>query len=295
MKIPIAISFDNNYKDYAIVMLTSLFENKKEDTIYEIIILKNGELLLDLIDDLFNKYKNVSYKVIDVGNAFAGAFEIRGVTIASYYRLLLPKLLPNYNKVIYLDVDLIVTVDLSVFFKTDITNNYVAGTCAAFKSRKDTSYLQSLDIEPSKYINAGVLLINLELVRKDNIDNQWINESSKNYLFQDQDIINIVCKDRIVIFSETYNLTNNIRINYGAEYLLSGSIIHYSGPKPWAKNCLDSDIWWEYYRKSLAYNFNVYQRRQSEILQLKNISIMDLIKLLAIKYIFKTKIKYFEI
>ena len=68
----------------------------------------------------------IQYRVVD--DTFDQSFEIRGITAATYYRLLIPELIPEYDKVIYADVDIIFRMDLSELYETEIGNNYIAAT-----------------------------------------------------------------------------------------------------------------------------------------------------------------------
>ena len=117
-KIPIAFAFDNNLVFPACVCLSSLMMHAKEDTFYDIFILhsEHEQLNCEELDKLPNYYSNCSVTYRTVGNVFDEAFEIRGITTAAYYRLLIPELIPEYDKVIYSDVDVIFRMDLSELY-----------------------------------------------------------------------------------------------------------------------------------------------------------------------------------
>lgn len=115
---------------HACICISSLMMNAKEDTFYDIFILYSSKIELEKeqLNKLSVLYKNckINYKVVD--GTFDNAFEIRGITAATYYRLLIPELIPEYDKIIYADVDIIFRMDLSSVYHFDLGNNYIAAT-----------------------------------------------------------------------------------------------------------------------------------------------------------------------
>jgi len=103
------------------------------------------------------------------------------------------KILPDETLVLSLDADTIVLDDISELFETDMTDYYVAGAKEPHNSRE------------SLYINAGVMLMNLEKLR-DGTDDKLIAEM--NTVFHDlveQDCINRLCTGHILEISGAYN------------------------------------------------------------------------------------------
>ena len=125
--VPIVFAFDNNLVLPACICISSLLMNAKEDIFYDIFILHSSKVDLhkEQLDELPNHFKccRIQYRVVD--NTFDQAFEIRGITAATYYRLLIPELIPEYDKVIYADVDIIFRMDLSELYNTEIGDNYI--------------------------------------------------------------------------------------------------------------------------------------------------------------------------
>ena len=129
-KTPIAFAFDNNLVFPACICLSSLMMHAKEDTFYDIFILhsENEELNHQELDKLPSFYPNCKIQYRCVGDIFDKAFEIRGITTPAYYRLLIPELIPEYDKVIYSDVDVIFRMDLTELYSQDLGHNYIAAT-----------------------------------------------------------------------------------------------------------------------------------------------------------------------
>ena len=103
--VPIVFAFDNNLVLPACVCISSLLMNAKEDTFYDIFILHSNNIMLNReeLDRIPEYYKNCRIQYRQVGNTFDSAFEVRGITTSTYYRLLIPELVPEYGKIIYSD------------------------------------------------------------------------------------------------------------------------------------------------------------------------------------------------
>lgn len=127
--IPIVFAFDNRLTIPAGVAITSLLMNAHEDTFYDIFILHSEKESLDkeILAKVSEKFSNCRITYRTVGNIFDNAFEIRDITTPAYYRLLIPQLVLEYDKVLYSDVDVIFRSDLTGFYKTDIDEFYFGG------------------------------------------------------------------------------------------------------------------------------------------------------------------------
>lgn len=265
--IPIVFCFDNNLVKPACVCLSSLMMSANEETFYDIFILHSHKHPLEHgeIDKLSQFYKNcrIQYRVVD--NTFDEAFEIRGITTPAYYRLLIPELIPEYDKVLYSDVDVIFRSDLSHFYNIDMTGYYVAGvdSLANLQPELVTYYNKEIGVAPDGIIYSGNLVINSKEVLKDNLIPRFKELARNKYMFQDMDVLNIACRGKIKYLSPAFCLTT-----YISEYnvyrrddllkvwsakeiddALSQGIVHFNGKKPWKDVCINFDIWWEYYRR----------------------------------------------
>ncbi len=271
--VPIVFAFDNNIIQAACVCISSLMMNAKEDTFYDIYILhsKNVALKREELDKIPEYYKNCKIQYCVVDNSFESAYEVRGVTKATYYRLLIPNIITKYDKVVYSDVDIIFRMDLFDVYNQDISKYYAAATLDMAINQKE-NHLKNIGIEKWHYIQAGFVVLNLQKLRDDGMVSQFINQAKANYEYQDQDILNICCKDKLKLLPPCYNVTDCtlIYMNWHPE-LLPKSIsaqdcdyarktgnIHYSGYKPWQRYSIGFDIWWEYYRKSPFYDEQFY-------------------------------------
>lgn len=274
--IPIVFCFDSNMELQAGVCITSLLLNAKSETFYDIYILHGEQCSFESskLNELPAIYRNCNIQYRCVGNAFESAFEIRGITIATYYRLLIPKIILEHDKIIYSDVDVIFRNDLSDIFKcTDVAEYYVGGVVDALGLKKDHHdyIVNELGLSWDKYICAGNLILNLSLLRQDDIVERFIDKvKTSTYKYQDQDIINIVCSGKILRMPPAFSYSTDVTLCatnmleqplFTSDELLLAQkegIVHYTGPKPWRDWCPNFDIWWEYYRKSIYFNPKVY-------------------------------------
>ena len=274
--IPIAFAFDNNLVFPACVCLSSLMMHAKADTFYDIFILhsENEVLKTGELDSLPSFYSNcrITYRMVD--GTFDKAFEIRGITTAAYYRLLIPELIPEYNKIIYSDVDVIFRDDLSEIYQTDIKDYYIAGVDSIAHLIPDLKnyYEQVRHCDSKGQIYSGNLIINSKKILEDKLIALFKEHIGEKYKFQDMDILNIVCNGKIKYLSPSFCLTtyiNDFAVNnidalkenwaeVDVRYALEKGIVHFNGQKPWKGFCVNFDIWWEYYRKSPFFDPKYY-------------------------------------
>ena len=194
--------------------------------------------------------------------------------IAAYYRLLLPDLVPDrYRKIVYLDTDVIVVEDLAKLWSIPFGENYMlAAMDAANRSLSWPEHLQHLDLDgmgvsgDTKYLQSGVLLIDLEKWRLDHISDRLI-EFITDHLelpYPDMDALNFVLAGK---WGELDPRWNQIPAVYGFESWEASPytqeelrnvvhdpyIIHYGdNPKPWERRCTHpkTSLWYDYLNRT---------------------------------------------
>ena len=305
--VPIAFAFDNNLVMPACICISSLMMNAKKDTFYDIFILHSASENLNKsdLDRIPEFYKNCRIQYREVGNEFDGAFEIRGITTPAYYRLLIPELIPEYDKVLYSDVDVIFRDDLCDIYNMDIAGCYVGGVNSVAHLDNDTIvYYNKLGLDAKCIIYSGNLIINSKEILSDNIIPKFKELRDRKLRFQDMDMINIVCKDKIKYLPPAFCWTNYIN-KYSVErnphlyeiftaeeieLAKDRGLVHYNGQKPWKGYCVNFDIWWEYYRKSPFYDekfyFDFFYNKLDELDQLP---LMKRIKILVRYFVYGKK------
>ncbi|OOB79509.1 MAG: hypothetical protein BEN18_00430 [Epulopiscium sp. Nuni2H_MBin001] len=284
-KIPIVFATDQNYLWPTSVAIISLFKNANPNTFYDIYILLGSKLSNEdesLIKNL--ECSNGKITLVIVGDIFDNSYIGESyVSTSTYYRLLITEILADYSKCIYLDSDIIVLQDLSDLFNINMEEYYLAGVKDLKASLLAERFINTLNLSTvDYYINGGVLVMNLNKIRLDGVDKQFLALASNEYLHHDQDIVNIACADKIKLLPFKYNwitkyfisgYDNRIKSHYiyitegsiSEEILESPIIVHYAlKMKPWKyNNCYLGDLWWDYakfspftnvYRSALADN-----------------------------------------
>ena len=234
--INIAYCFDKNYRQHFAASICSLIKNANEFRALNIFI------VTDAADAVFKskieiiipptKTRRITWIIID--EALVGGLPLDGkshFTASIYYRLLLPSLLSgDVKKIIYLDSDTIVQSDLSTVYDIPMDGYSLAGAMD-IKSSKEAER-----IGVSRYINSGVLLMNLDFWRRNLIDRKclsWISVQ-KDLILGDQDAINIVCQSSIYVLGKEWNYCLDPRSTYSPDELKSAKIVHFiTSDKPW--------------------------------------------------------------
>lgn len=298
--VPIVFCFDDNMEMPAGVCIASLMESSNETTFYDIIILHAEGCTFPIsgrLHTIADHYHNCKISYRSVGNVFDKAYETRGVTVATYYRLLIADLVPEYDKVMYHDVDVIFRTDLSsLFFSTDMQGFYMAGVLSPGSLDEQVrKYRAKMGFHDREYILAGNLLINSLAIRNDGVTELFKKEvMGTAYKYQDMDIINLVCKGKIkklppffcgtieIFRLAAKGIVQNLYSQEELDEVLQFGIVHYNGPKPWQQYCPNFDYWWFFYRKSIyfdaAYYFDFFESRLDIY---KGLSLRKRIKLLV--------------
>ncbi|MDR2431024.1 MAG: glycosyltransferase family 8 protein [Candidatus Margulisbacteria bacterium] len=268
LQIPIVYVTDNNYVLPTAVSITSLLANKTQDTFYQINILG-----LQLADEHKVKLENLSsgqaqIKVIVIPeNKYADCNKDTAtvyVSGATYAKFDIINLLPDYDKVIYIDGDTLVLKDLRDLFITDLMDNYAGVVRGIYAGQKY-----------NRYFDAGVMLLNLRKIREDNIYARAMRliNLGVQFKYMDQDIFNIVFEDKILFLPFIYNyMPTTLSVQklaniYGLDVtavmamLKHPVIIHLAGlKKPWTYDEAPfADLWQEYFNKSAYKTEKLYK------------------------------------
>lgn len=296
--VPVAFAFDNKLIFPACVCLSSLMMNANDSTFYHIHIIHPSKEEFNKIelDKIPHYYHNCKITYLTAPDYFDQSFEIRGITSAAYYRLMIPDLIHNYDKIIYSDVDVIFRSDLSeIYNSTNIGDNYFAGVNSlAHLNEAYNKYYKTLSLDPSRIIYSGNLIINSKKIIEDRLIEKFKQHAKMKYKFQDMDIINICCENKIMYLNPGFCLSTyicewatrnrkkltNIWSDNEIDNALSEGIVHYNGNKPWEKYCINFDIWWEYYRKCPFFDHKFYfEFFNGKLNELDTLSLWDRIKL----------------
>ena len=216
---------DNKYSYQTMIALTSIIMNKNKDSQYKIFVLANAlhQENKDLIKSC--EAEKTQIEIIDCENyinQFKEVIQSRHVTYTALLKFYLPEIFKDLDKILYMDSDVIVQGDLNDFYNTDITGYY--STCTIDIQNYKIKHLKRIKHCGKRYFNSGVLLLNLDLLRKENVSQKLV-ENKLEYPdtgFMDQDTFNMVFVDKVKYISYKYNflpeLTKWVKIEDFSDY-----------------------------------------------------------------------------
>ena len=220
---------------------------------------------------------------------------IRGITTAAYYRLLIPELIPEYDKVIYADADIIFRMDLFELYRMNLDGYLLAATkdLGINLSIDGKNYIASTPgLCQGQYLQSGFIMMNTKLMRKAGMVNQFKTLAQRKYRYKVcylQPYYNMTDYSYYYFLYEFEQVKESYR-NCDKEYGLNFGNIHFNGHKPWKKYCVNFDIWWEYYRKSPYFDEKFYfDFFYSKLNELDQLTLWKRIKILIRYFIYGKK------
>ena len=233
MKINICTSCDNNFIEYLYTFTLSLITNISDDNIINLYILdgnieeKNKLIIEKIVHNTKHKIIFIKPNIEKYNNWFDKIIINKEYySPAVFYRLEIPSLIPNVDKVLYLDCDIIVNKDISDLYNIDIDNYYICAIEEEGRAAKTRKKIFNLD----HYFSSGVMLINNKMWINNGVKEDFETFFNLNYnkiMTVDQDIINCVFKDKIKSLDKKFNYYpfNETQNDIPSENLY---IIHYS-------------------------------------------------------------------
>ena len=188
------------------------------------------------------------------------------ITNCAAYRMCVAEMFPSHHKMLYIDTDVVVFDDLYELFNTDINGYYIGGVFSIEHYIYRNELIEKLSIpDLSQYVNSGVLLLNLDEIRKDNVEAKLHALLGSYDDSVDQHIFNKVCYGHIKLLPFKYNVFQSSEWMYESkkalvemteaeleEVIKRPVIYHYTGTvKPWLVADKKYALrWMRYYKKS---------------------------------------------
>lgn len=268
--IHISLCPDNNYTNLVYVSMISILSNKLINTyvcFYLIIPSDFSEKNINFLQSLYDEYEYFNITYIKMDNRYDHSYTDNRITEQAYYRFSLGELLPNLNKIIYFDSDIIVYKDLTNFYNINFNGKMILGqaTYGNGNAQKHGGHR----------INTGVLLLNLYKMRKLKFEQKviYITKKGKTLRYHDQTLLNDNFGQYLGLFppeyhtrpwsnyKEMYIFNKRIGKIYDKDYFYFTnkypSIRHYLGRyKPRYPKINHIEDWWYYARKSKYFNNN---------------------------------------
>lgn len=267
------------------VTINSILENASEDVFYDIVVLVSDmtNANIDRLNLIAKKCENCSVRFINISAIVKSYsfYENKDHEDYTYYRLIIPQIMKTYEKVIYLDCDVVVNTDIKELYDTNMEGYLLAGcidpyiTCLQCLNKAEAmkQYFDNLGLhEVGKYIQGGVLVLNVALFNEKYTDGQLMEKASKNeYIFCDQDLLNVECKGLTKVLDCKWNI---LSMNEGVlsisnrmlpqkffdEYVRAKEnpcIVHYADKNiPYLKAGVDLyQFYWKYARTTPFYEY----------------------------------------
>lgn len=267
-EIPICFATDDNYVPFLAVAITSLLDNASKDNFYRIFVLTTNLRQENIDSILKHQTENSSIEFISLAkelDKIQDMFHLRDYySKETYYRIFIPNLFPQYNKVLYLDCDITVLADISILYNTSIHGYYVAAATEEVMQTFEVfgNYVEQTDgINRKDYFNAGILLINCRRWRNNLIAERFVDllNRYKFRVVQDEDYLNVLCKGNVKKLSLGWNKTSYKNDDFDDKDL---KIIHWKITwRPWKyKNVLYEEHFWKYAKMTDFYDKLIQMR-----------------------------------
>jgi lipopolysaccharide biosynthesis glycosyltransferase len=290
--IPIVFSADDYYIPYTAAAIQSIIEHAKKEDDYRFYVLhKNiSDEFVRPLREHISRFPNCHIDFINVSPYIAdyALFISRHISIETYFRLLIPYILTDYNKVIYLDGDILCRADISELYKMELNDSLLSAVrdvgVSWYYSPNHSEYMSGLYQvllhlqKPENYFNAGVTAINTDLFRK-TFTLKYLFEftASREFQIHDQDVLNTLCEGKVLLLPFAWNfMRTDDDAQYLPEYLKeqyteagnNPKLIHF---KPWTHGNYSpyvpfSEYFWKYAARTPFYDLIISRMKEKKIL-----------------------------
>ena len=258
--VPIFFACNDKYVPYLDVALISLISHTSKENEYKITVLKTdisaenqAVLKKHATDNVTIDFYDVKEMLDPIKDMLPEMFYF---SAAAYFRLFIETSFPQYDKVIYLDSDVILLEDIAELYDTDVEGRLVA---AAYEQNTDrspmfTEYVENIiGIPYYTYFNSGVMVMNLKEFRKFGVRRRFL-EMLTTYDFDclapDQEYLNVICHGRVKYLPTGWNKHSFPEPPEGPL-----NLCHYAlSNKPWHyKDTINGEYFWKYAKESEFY------------------------------------------
>ena len=248
----IVFSCDKNYLKYLKVAIFSILKNAKKTSNFNFKIISN-DLSNEDIENIqkLTQIKDFNIELICINKEMFSDFPLGGISkmaVQTYFKYIIPQLLKNEKLALYLDVDVLIREDLEEFYNTAFDDKLAVVVGDFYKRIVELENFLGVEY----YFNAGVMLLNLEKMRNQNItkqlfENTILLKNANKLTFHDQCVFNYTLNRKVEFVSPKYNAQLGLfqtifQKMYAKEVLDEGiknpSIVHFTTEKkPWLDNC----------------------------------------------------------
>ena len=282
--VPVVFAADDNYVSQLTTTVYSAMKNADPSYFYDVVVLQRNIAWdkQERLRDFFKQFPNMSLRFTNVERELSGhdlSTNNAHISIETYYRFLIQKLLPFYDKVLYLDSDIVINGDIAKLYNTDLQGKLLGAI-------RDIDFLANLNVKhgkrmgyaknvlkmknPYDYFQAGVLVLNTKAMRERYTIRQWLTYASNPaFIYNDQDVLNAHCEGEVLYLPWEWNVVHDCGGRVGNLFVQAPNdiydaymrsrnnpqIIHYAGfQKPWTDpDCDFASIYWRYARETPFY------------------------------------------
>lgn len=282
--VPVVFAADDNYVPQLTTTVYSAMKNADPSYFYDVVVLQRNIAWdkQERLRDFFKQFPNMSLRFTNVERELSGhdlSTNNAHISIETYYRFLIQKLLPFYDKVLYLDSDIVINGDIAKLYNTDLQGKLLGAI-------RDIDFLANLNVKhgkrmgyaknvlkmknPYDYFQAGVLVLNTKAMRERYTIRQWLTYASNPaFTYNDQDVLNAHCEGEVLYLPWEWNVVHDCGGRVGNLFVQAPNdiydaymrsrnnpqIIHYAGfQKPWTDpDCDFASIYWRYARETPFY------------------------------------------
>jgi len=198
------------------------------------------------------------------------------LTVEAYYRIFIPDLLKQYEKIVYLDCDLVLFKDVAELYSIDLKGNPLGAVYCG-----PSSFLPEpgeKDLSKWRMFNSGVLLIDVRSYKEHRIMEKSIEliETGEEFAVCDQDVLNKVLLGKVTYLDYKWNVPwhflredfpplEGVKKEAFEQVLTDPYIVHFtSNIKPWNKpDELLAECFWQYARKTIFYEEIIYREMKT--------------------------------
>lgn len=256
----ILFCINENYSDYALLSMYAILKNNKGSNFINFYIIHDGlqqatkEKMKVALERYESKY-SVTFIPIEKSLFDGLPIIISHLTSIIYARLFLFKLYPwgNVDRLIYLDVDILINGDLKMLWDVDLQGKTIGACFDSYVEYGTSSHKEKIGLRGDQpYFNSGVLLIDMKKWQKRDIClevGKWIETNKELMRYPDQDVLNALFKDEVLLINNRFNfmpylstrikrglIDKSLAINY-EKVDFPIVIYHYCGvSKPWQED-----------------------------------------------------------
>ncbi|MBP3706624.1 MAG: glycosyltransferase family 8 protein [Clostridia bacterium] len=271
-EVPVFFSIDDSYAPFLSVALVSTIKNSDKNRNYKAIILyqqlseENKQKLSKLATSNFKiEFIPILKGMESITDRKSNRLRCEYFTLTIYFRLFIAAMFPQYDKGIYIDSDIVLLGDIGELFDTDISDNFI-GACYDHSIEGVEPFCkyirEAVGVDNKKYINSGVLLMNLKKLREVDFHTHFLsllNEYHFDSVAPDQDYINAICNGNIYYLDDMWDTMPNTSRPENSD----AKLIHYNlFSKPWCyDNIQYGEYFWQYAKDS---GYSEYLKKHRE-------------------------------